>query len=421
MAYKKIFSKLNLILVMLAFTAGVIFLSCGFCSALPKNVTVNGVDVGGLPRNRALQILRERTVEELKQKELIINCKNREYVFTYPEINFKDNLYSLLKTAKKGDSLTAETSYYLCGINEVVSGICQNENVAVEDPSAKFVAGKSPFEYTVGRDGVEIDKARLIEDMRVSLKNGFTPVTAAYVGVKRKTTLESVKKNTALLSRFTTYYDGDNLARSSNIRLAAAHLNGTVVESKKTLSFNDIVGSRTKSRGFLPAKIIENGEFTEGVGGGVCQVSTTLYNAALLSGLKISEYHPHSLSVSYVPPSRDAMVSGTACDLKITNPYGCPVYICARTGKNYVTFEIYGRFDGVTYSLASEVTGNLPAPEEITGDPEKARAGKDGFTSQSFLLITRNGYTKRVFLRKDKYLPVKSLVYESAENEEAEA
>lgn len=417
MAYKKIFSKLNLIFVMLAFIAGVIFLSCGFCATLPKNVTVDGISVGGLTRERALEILRGRTVEELKQRELAVNCRDRAYVFTYPEINFKDNLYSLLKTAKKGDTLTSETSYYLCGINEVASGICQSENVSVVEPSAKFKAGTLPFEYSEGHDGVEIDKMRLIEDIRVALKSGFKPVNAVYRAVKRKTTLESVKKNTALLARFTTYYDGENLARSSNIRLAAAHLNGAVIESKKSLSFNDIVGARVKSRGFLPAKIIENGEFTEGVGGGVCQVSTTLYNAALLSGLKISEYHPHSLSVSYVPPSRDAMVSGTACDLKITNPYDCPVYICARTGKNYVTFEVYGRFDGVTYSLSSEITGNISAPEEITDDPEKARAGKDGLTSESYLLIKRNGYTKRVFLRKDKYLPVKSLVYEGGENE----
>ena len=79
------------------------------------------------------------------------------------------------------------------------------------------------------------------------------------------------------------------------------------------------MGARTKARGFLPAKIIENGEFVEGVGGGVCQVSTTLYNCALLAGFNIEEYHPHSLAVSYVPPSRDAMVSGLSCDLKIKN------------------------------------------------------------------------------------------------------
>ena len=215
----------------------------------------------------------------------------------------------------------------------------------------------------------------------------------------------------AQVAKETAYFDSSNLSRTSNIRLASSFLNGSVVPAGKTISFNDTVGERKKSRGFLSAKIIENGEFTDGVGGGVCQVSTTLYNAALLSGLKIEEYHPHSLAVSYVPPSRDAMVSGRACDLKISNPFNEPVYIRAAVSGGSVRFEIYGGGDGAAYSLSSGVTGSVPREEEKTDNPEKVRDGKDGVLSEGYLVINRGGYQKRVLLRKDKYLPVKKITY----------
>lgn len=414
----KKFLKVISCIFMPAFIAGFIFLSLGFSMSVPKGVTLNGVDVGGMSRAEASRAVREIIEEELKEKVLIINAGDSEYSFTYPEINYKDNIYYLLKNAKKGENLTAEISYYLCGLDEVAAAICLNEGVEVLEPYAKFTAGEKPFDYFEGHDGKEIVKSKLKEDIINSLQGGFEPVNATYSGVKRKKTLEDVKKSTCLLSRFTTYYDGENLYRASNIRLAAAKLNKTVIPDGEILSFNDIVGAREKSRGFLPAKIIENGEFTEGVGGGVCQVSTTLYNAAVLSGLKIEEYHPHSLPVGYVPPSRDAMVSGTSCDLKIKNLSGYPVYICARTGKNYVTFEFYGMECEEQYSISSEVTGVIAAPEESTDDPEKAREGKDGLTSESYITVTRGNYKKTTILRKDKYLPVKKLVYSGEEEEE---
>ncbi len=402
--------KILMITVMPALVAGFI-LFCGFCFTVPKNVTIGGIDVGGLTIYEAADKARESIEKELKTKTLTVRGDKGTYTFGYPEIYYKDNVFVLLKHAKKGDALTPSVSYYLHGFEEIVQGICESESVAAAEPSAKFNISGEPFTYDGGHDGKEVIKSKLAEDMRASLGGGFETVNAAYKGVNRKKTLEDVKKCTQYLAGFTTYYDGSNVCRSSNIRLAANKLNGKILASGKTLSFNDIVGARTKERGFLSAKIIENGEFVEGVGGGVCQVSTTLYNCALLAGLGIAEYHPHSLAVGYVPPSRDAMVSGTSCDLKITNNSDCPVYIRGRTGNGYVTFEIYGKKDGALYSLSSKVTETVPAPEETTDDPEKVRTGKDGIASEGYLTVVRGGYTKTVRLRKDKYQPVKRVKY----------
>lgn len=405
---------------MLAFWVSIIFLSCAFTLAVPKGVEVNGIAVGGMSRQKAAALIREGVEKELKEKKLKIVAGEKVYTFTYPEIYYKDDVYSLLKTAKKGDKLQSATSYYLCGLNTVAPNICRNESVSAVEPYAKFSSFSSPFTYYEGSDGKVVDENKLVEDIKASLNGGFEPVTLSFKTVKRQKTLSEVKKHTKLLYTFTTRFDSSNLSRTSNIRLAANKLNGTVLESGKTISFNDIVGARVKERGFLPAKIIENGEFTEGVGGGVCQVSTTLYNAALLSGLEIKEYHPHSLAVAYVPPSRDAMVSGTYFDLKIKNPYSSPVYIRAATSGGEVSFSIYGYDDGTRYSVSSEITGSIPCTEEVCDTPEKAKTGKDGLTSKSYLTVTRGGKSEKILIRKDKYAPVKRVVYKDEATPPAE-
>lgn len=396
-----------MLLCLSAVLAGFIFCLCGFTAAVPKGVTINGESVGGMSVQAAVKTLRTKIEEELKEKTLKIIADEKEYSYTYPEISYKDNLRNVLKSAKRGGSYTAKITYYLCGLDEITAAICADESVEKVEPYAEFKSYGEPFVYRDGNDGRQVDFTRLKADIQTSLQGGFEPVTVKYLTVFRKKTVDSVKSDTKLLGRFTTSFDSSNINRSSNIRLAAAKLNGVVLGSGKTLSFNDTVGARLSERGFLPAKIIENGEYTDGVGGGVCQVSTTLYNAALLSGMTVTEYHPHSLSVGYVDPSRDAMVSGTSCDLKFSNPSGSPVYIRSRTQGGTVTFELYGKNDGAKYSIESVVTGSVPAEEEYCSDPGLVREGRDGLTSEGYLVINRAGFVKRVKLRSDKYLAQK--------------
>ncbi len=223
------------------------------------------------------------------------------------------------------------------------------------------------------------------------------------------------KFDVRLLSSYTTRFDGGNEARSHNIRLAAKFISGCVIACGEVFSFNATVGQRTPERGFKRAAIIKDGEFVEGVGGGVCQVSTTLYNAALLSGCKVREYHPHSLPVGYVPPSRDAMVSGTFYDLRFENTTGSIIYITSETGKNFITFKIYGRDFGARYACRSVVMGSIPAPEEFTDNQALVRSGKDGIISESYLTVTRGGVSREVLLRRDKYAPQKRVTYKVEE------
>lgn len=407
---KKILIKLNILILLPALVAGVL-LFCGFFFKLPADVTIDGISVGGKSQKEAISLVREKIESGLKEKNLTIVGRRKNYVFTYPEIGYKDDLQKLVKTVKKHGSYSVSVTYYLNGINEIVSAICENESSPAVEPYAIFNAYGTPFTYNAGYDGVQAEGGALNKDILNSLAGGFEKVTVKTSPVKRKTDINAVREDTRPLSTFITYFDGTNESRAHNIRLAADKINGIILNSGDIFSFNEAVGARTVERGFKTAKIIEKGEFVEGVGGGVCQVSTTLFNAAILGGLKISEYHPHSLSVSYVSPSCDAMVSGSYFDLKLENVTGYTVYIRARTGANFVAFDLYGRGDGAEYSYSSQITGSIPAPVETCEDESLAKAGKDGTESEGYLTVKRNGIKKTVLFRKDKYAPVKRVEY----------
>ena len=379
---------------------------------------MNGENVGGMTVKAATALLRSKVEENLKGKQLKIAGEERVYTFAYPEISYKDDFNRVLASARRNRSYTASVSYYLCGLDEALGNICEFEKVERVEPRAQFNLSGEPFEYFEGNDGRQVDFTRLKSDVLHSLCGGFEDVSLKYLKTFRRTSMSSVREQTALLGSFTTRYDSSNVNRSSNIRLAAELLNGVKVDGGKTFSFNDSVGARLPERGFLPAKIIENGEFSEGVGGGVCQVSTTLYNAALLSGMTVTEYHPHSLSVSYVEPSRDAMVSGSACDLKFRNPSAFPLYIRSHAADGLLTFELYGKSDGAKYSVESVVTGDIEAKEEFSDDPSKVREGRAGLTSEGYLIIDRSGYVKRIRLRADRYLPISRIVLSDSDQKD---
>ena len=168
MKYGKLF-KFNMLILMLAVSAGLIFLTCAFLGRLPKNMTGNGGEVGGRTPTEAAACVRERIEEELKTKSLTVRGKQREYVFTYPEISYKDNLQALLKTVEKGGDYTAEVKYYLNGISEISAYICKDETRAAVTPHAIFNTAGEPFTYVEGEDGVKADRVKLLSDIRASL------------------------------------------------------------------------------------------------------------------------------------------------------------------------------------------------------------------------------------------------------------
>lgn len=145
-------------------------------------------------------------------------------------------------------------------------------------------------------------------------------------------------ENKVLTTFSTTILDSDE-NRVNNIRLASQKINGFVLKPGETFSFNKIVGKRDYSKGYKKAKVLVNGESNEGVGGGICQLSSTVYNAALKSGMQIIERHTHSGEVGYIPRGQDAAVSYGYKDLKFKNVNNYPVkfIVSIKNGKVYVS------------------------------------------------------------------------------------
>ena len=215
------------------------------------------------------------------------------------------------------------------------------------------------------------------------------------------------------ISAYTTYFSQKEGGRCENIAIAASLIDGVILQPYGEFSFNQTVGKRTQDAGFQQAKIIVNGEYVNGVGGGVCQVSTTLYNAALKTGLTVTEFHPHSLRVGYVQPSRDAMVSSVS-DLKIFNPLPFPVYLSARVADGSVKITFFGKNQGLRYELCSEILEEIPPPPSIVKEGEKEeilRLPMNGVSSQLYVECYREEkLLYRKCLRKDEYRPTQGII-----------
>lgn len=175
-----------------------------------------------------------------------------------------------------------------------------------------------------GRSGVFVDVQKTIENTLAAA--AFTEVQIVRIDIPARYKTEDLRAANQVLGSYSTYLQG-SAARINNIHTAVRSIHHTVVWPDEIFSFNDTTGPRTAEQGYLPAPIILQGGLNLGLGGGVCQVSSTLYNAVLQAGLSIVERHPHSRPVRYVPPGRDATVNYGYLDMKFKNNRQGPVII----------------------------------------------------------------------------------------------
>ena len=143
------------------------------------------------------------------------------------------------------------------------------------------------------------------------------------------------------IASYSTTLEGRSTSQIHNCELSAKKINGIIIHPGEAFSFNEVVGSWSRYEGYRKAPVSFNGQLVRAWGGGVCQTSTTLYNTALLSGMKIEERHRHTFAPDYVPPGRDAAVAYKNIDLRFTNPHQFPITIKAKTQSNRLVVEFY--------------------------------------------------------------------------------
>ncbi len=287
----------------------------------------------------------------------------------------------------------------------------QNARYEIKDGGVEF------FADSTGRQIDKIEAGTLIGN----LKNG-EPVTLQLVTLLPDVTLEALNAQlfNHTLGEYSTEYAASNRNRSKNVELAASKINGVILAPGQEFSYNNIVGPRTVANGFKEAPVYENGETVQGLGGGVCQVSSTLYCAVLYSGLETTKRQNHSMTVGYVPKGQDATVSYGTIDYKFRNNTEFPVKILASAGKGKVTISISGTKPNVERTVkitntvietkAPTVT-ETPDPTLMTGNKKVVSKGKTGYTVESVRTFYENGIeVKTEKLNRSVYRMVPSKV-----------
>jgi vancomycin resistance protein YoaR len=222
------------------------------------------------------------------------------------------------------------------------------------------------------------------------------------------------------IAGYSTPLAGRSPSQRHNARLAARALNGVVIGPGATFSFNRTVRSWTVDRGYVKAPVSYDGELVRAFGGGVCQTSTTLYNAALLAGLDLVERHSHVFAPSYVAPGRDAAVAQYDIDLKIRNPYAWPVTIRAAAVGERLEVRIVGsRRPDAAIDVTTEVLAILP-PARLTTGRDALRSngrtslrspGATGFRVVSHRVFVEQGrVVRRELLADDTYQAMNRIV-----------
>ena len=328
-------------------------------------------------------------------------------------------------------------SYDLSGVNQILTQI--KSEVDKPPVSATRVNDETkwpPFSYTDEVPGQQLDISGLnerIAEMVDKLESGVVDLTPT--PVQAPVTREYLEGQIVKLAEYETTIGktGDYAeARHENIRIGTEKFDKLIIKSGESVSFNKVAGKRTASNGYQPALEVAYGEYVEGYGGGICQVSSTLYNAVINAGLSITKRTQHSLPSSYVPLGLDATVQDDRLDFVFKNTTSADIYISTeyyKNKKNYWTskFIIHGRPDpdGYTYKLDSVVSEEIPVPEPTyipdkdaryvvyDDEEEQTNEGHEGYVVDVYLVtMDKNGMeVSRELKYTDTYKAVQPKIY----------
>jgi len=330
---------------------------------------------------------------------LTIFVGDNKYIYYYPEIYLKEGTYYLRDKEGKIDRIVRDSYEFARNARVIASSI----------KDVKIIPEKI---------GKRVDGNFLSTQIDTALKRGESKINAIFKYVYPEVTSAYVNRCLYKRGSFTTNLGFSSAERRQNILLACSKINGTILFSGEEFSFNKVVGKRTQENGYKNAKVIKDGQFIEGVGGGVCQVSTTLYNSVLLSGLKVSEYHPHSLAVGYVEKSFDAMVTDLWADLRFINNTNGLLFLFASVENDLLNISICGTEQKYSYKRESVIEEEIFPEDKIElvggllkGERVKKVIGKSGFKSKGYLCKYYKGVlVEKELIRVDEYKKIDNLI-----------
>lgn len=411
-----------------------------------EGVKLVGVDVSGLTAEEAAGLVKNAAEKKLKTVEITVRAGEKEITLDSAALGMT---YSIEKALEDGiafgrDSgvanvasagageFDAEYAWSREAIELALANIAETMNVPAVEPCAQPILdweSEERFTFVEGVQGTELNIADTADAIEYALRTRVfnAKIDAVMSAVLPTKTIEEVRAVTQLIASFTTKFsaprnDETKQNRKFNIKKASDIINGYVVQPGEEWSFNTVVGPRTYDLGWKGANGISGGkEYTTQAGGGICQVSTTLYNALLCSNMEIVYRRAHSIPSDYVEKGLDATVDTNGIDFNWKNNTEYPVYVFAKvasvegsSSRNTMTVYIYGAPlpEGVTYKARSVVIEVTPRTDTIfTQDPAIATGYQkelvlrhDGYAAEAYLDKYVNGeIVESVLLNTDKY------------------
>ena len=344
---------------------------------LEKEVSVDGISITGMSREEARQTLIDHYPWAMKAQ-----YQDDTYEITNLMTVKIDGLLDEIYSSEPKNIYTLDASGLDTAVDQEIESMKARWNKAAKNGSiSSYDASSDSFTFAGEQTGIAINEEQLKSDIQsaLSAKQFDKVITVSASEVQPEYSTAAAKQKYKTIGTYTTNTTS-NSKRNTNIRLAAEALNGTIVGPGQEVSFNDTVGQRTEAKGYQGAAAYNNGEVVQEIGGGVCQVSTTLYNAALKAGMKISMRRSHTFEPSYVTPGMDATVSWGGPDFRFINTSSSAIGIKASYSNQTVTVSIYGvpvLEDGVTYSLEATKTETFDLPEPQYEEDQTLQPGQE--------------------------------------------
>lgn len=286
--------------------------------------------------------------------------------------------------------------------------------------------------YGEAEEGITIDvdtTLQLVKEALEKKEEECIDVVAQVTVQEPMVTQEMASRCKDKIGSFQTVFNAGNVSRSKNLANAARLINGTVIYPGETFSVHDTISPLTEENGYYAAPSYNNGKVEDSIGGGVCQVSTTLYNAVLRAELEIVERSPHSMVVSYVPPSMDAAIAGDYKDFKFRNNTEVPIYLEGGTYSGTIYFHVYGeetRSEQREISFKSETIETIqPGEDKVIYDSTKpagyvqvTQEAHTGYRAVLWKIVKQNGKTKKTQVNSSTYQAVPRYVTKGSMNAE---
>lgn len=380
-----------------------------------EGTKVDGVDVSGMTLAEA-EAYFANSVEPMYANRSVSLTTGEMY--TAEQLGYSSNYHQVLRAAwGSGRSGSLEERYqaitsgaHLAETYEVTRTFCSESAVraAVDEVAARVAQDASEpeitgfdvdtleFTFTEGQPGHDLDEEKLVSDIQYVMNAGGGSVEALITAIQPSVQVEDIASQYGRISYISTSAATSKQNRLTNLRLACEAINGYRLDPGEEFSFNGVVGKRTAEKGYQVAGVYSSGAAAQGIGGGICQVGSTLFNAAVMADMEITQRSPHSLPVSYLDKGKDAAIDWPNQDLKFVNTGDSPVYIVARlTDDKQVECAVYGKYleNGISITLESKTTASISydtvqkLDTSLPSGTSKTKEGHKGYKATTWKVV----------------------------------